>query len=93
MLAACDARGIALVPLVAPTTPEARLEAIGRQARGFIYLVSVRGTTGERSTLDPGLGGPDRARATGERRAGGGRLRDRHSSPGGRRGRAPGPTA
>ena len=30
VLAACDAHGIALVPLVAPTTPDARLSRIGR---------------------------------------------------------------
>ena len=48
-LEACDAAGIALVPLVAPTTPEPRLEAIAARARGFLYLVSVRGTTGERA--------------------------------------------
>ena len=50
-LAACDAAGIALVPLVAPTTPDERLEAIGAQARGFVYTVSVTGTTGERASL------------------------------------------
>ena len=54
VLAACDAAGIALVPLVAPTTPEERLARIGAQARGFIYTVSVTGTTGERAELDPG---------------------------------------
>jgi tryptophan synthase alpha chain len=48
-LAACDGHGIALVPLVAPTTPEERLDAIGRTARGFVYTVSVTGTTGERA--------------------------------------------
>ncbi|MHB8690782.1 MAG: tryptophan synthase subunit alpha [Solirubrobacteraceae bacterium] len=47
-LAACDARGLALVPLVAPTTPEARLHEIGARARGFLYTVSLTGTTGER---------------------------------------------
>jgi tryptophan synthase alpha chain len=51
LLEACDAAGVALVPLVAPTTPDARLEAIGRRARGFIYTVSVTGTTGERDAL------------------------------------------
>ncbi len=49
---ACDERGLALVPLVAPTTPEARLERIGSQARGFLYTVSVTGTTGERARVD-----------------------------------------
>jgi tryptophan synthase alpha chain len=54
-LAACDARGIALVPLVAPTTPQARLERIGARARGFLYTVLVTGTTGERVSLDGAL--------------------------------------
>jgi tryptophan synthase alpha chain len=55
--AACDAEGIALVPLVAPTTPMERLERIGAQARGFLYAVSVVGTTGERGALGAGLAG------------------------------------
>jgi len=50
-LAACDAHGLALVPLVAPTTPDERLAAIGAGARGFLYTVSVVGTTGERTSL------------------------------------------
>jgi tryptophan synthase alpha chain len=53
---ACDAHGIALVPLVAPTTPEDRLEQIGASARGFVYTVSVTGTTGERASIDGELG-------------------------------------
>ena len=53
LLHLCDARGIALVPLVAPTTPDERLELIGRRARGFLYTVSVTGTTGERVGLEP----------------------------------------
>jgi tryptophan synthase alpha chain len=52
---ACDGAGVALVPLVAPTTPEARLAAIGADARGFVYAVSLTGTTGERGELPPGL--------------------------------------
>ena len=51
VLGACDAAGVALVGLVAPTTPERRLAAIGRSARGFVYTVSVTGTTGERTEL------------------------------------------
>ena len=47
---ACEAHAIALVPLVAPTTPDARLQAIGATARGFLYTVSVVGTTGERAS-------------------------------------------
>jgi tryptophan synthase alpha chain len=53
--AACDSEGIALVPLVAPTTPAERVEAIGRDARGFVYTVSVTGTTGERAELPEDL--------------------------------------
>ena len=56
-LAACDAVGVALVPLVAPTTPEDRLAAIGAAARGFVYTVSVTGTTGERQGLADDLPG------------------------------------
>jgi tryptophan synthase alpha chain len=52
VLQACDGAGVALVPLVAPTTPEQRLAAIGARARGFLYTVSVTGTTGERSVTD-----------------------------------------
>jgi tryptophan synthase alpha chain len=48
MLEACDAAGVALVPLTAPTTPPDRLAAIAARARGFIYTVSLTGTTGER---------------------------------------------
>jgi len=48
ILEACDQAGVALVPLVAPTTPDERMEAIGRRARGFVYTVSSVGTTGER---------------------------------------------
>jgi tryptophan synthase alpha chain len=57
VLAACDAHGVALVPLVAPTTPDARLDAIGRTARGFVYTVSVTGTTGERASVGRDLAG------------------------------------
>jgi tryptophan synthase alpha chain len=55
--AACDAAGVALVPLVAPTTPDERLAAIGAQARGFLYTVSVTGTTGERAALSDAFAG------------------------------------
>jgi tryptophan synthase alpha chain len=55
--AACEASGLALVPLVAPTTPDDRLTAIGSRARGFLYTVSVTGTTGERTTLSDTFAG------------------------------------
>ncbi len=53
----CDEAGIALVPLVTPTTPAERLTRIGAGARGFVYTVSVTGTTGERVALDGALAG------------------------------------
>ena len=43
--------GIAMVPLVAPTTPAMRRKEICDVARGFIYVVSTVGTTGERGEL------------------------------------------
>jgi tryptophan synthase alpha chain len=51
VLQACARAGLALVPLVAPTTTPERLAAIGARAQGFLYTVSVVGTTGERRTL------------------------------------------
>jgi tryptophan synthase alpha chain len=53
--AACDAEGLALVPLVAPTTTPERVAEIGADARGFVYTVSLTGTTGERRELPPAL--------------------------------------
>jgi tryptophan synthase alpha chain len=52
----CRERGLALVPLVAPTTPAERLERIGAAASGFLYTVSLTGTTGERAQVDGALG-------------------------------------
>ncbi len=49
--AACERHGLALVQLVAPTTTDERLRDIGAAARGFLYTVSVVGTTGERDAL------------------------------------------
>ena len=44
-----DARGLALVPLVAPTTSAARLPGICAGARGYVYYVSLAGVTGTRA--------------------------------------------
>ena len=46
-----DAAGLALVPLVAPTTNAERMARIGARAQGFVYTVSVTGITGERASL------------------------------------------
>jgi tryptophan synthase alpha chain len=49
------AAGLALVPLVAPTTPPERRERICAVARGFVYVVSAVGTTGERAEVPAAL--------------------------------------
>jgi tryptophan synthase alpha chain len=56
-----DAVGVDLAQFVAPTTTVARLRRIARQSRGFIYLVSLTGVTGERRELPPELAGQIRA--------------------------------
>jgi tryptophan synthase alpha chain len=52
---ALAAAGLALVPLLAPTTPAERRARICAAAQGFVYVVSTVGTTGERRELPPGL--------------------------------------
>ncbi|HLA07403.1 MAG TPA: tryptophan synthase subunit alpha [Anaerolineales bacterium] len=47
---------IPLIQMLAPTSPNERMEAIARNAKGFIYLVSVTGVTGARSSISDGLG-------------------------------------
>jgi tryptophan synthase alpha chain len=49
------AAGLALVPLVAPTTPPGRRARICASASGFVYVVSTVGTTGERESIPAGL--------------------------------------
>jgi tryptophan synthase alpha chain len=48
--------GLALIPLVAPTTSAERRARICAAAEGFVYLVSDTRTTGERDALPPALG-------------------------------------
>ena len=45
-----------LIQMLAPTSPDERMEAIARNAKGFIYLVSVTGVTGERREISNNLG-------------------------------------
>jgi tryptophan synthase alpha chain len=45
----------AAVCLAAPTSPAERLRRIARASQGFIYYVSVTGTTGTRGSLPPTL--------------------------------------
>ncbi len=50
--AALEAEGLPLVPLAAPTTPEARLRALAGEARGFVYLIARTGVTGRGALAD-----------------------------------------
>jgi tryptophan synthase alpha chain len=52
-LAGLSAPGIEVSLLASPVTPDTRLAEIGRRSQGFVYAVSVMGTTGERDRLAP----------------------------------------
>ena len=45
-----------LIQMLAPTSSDERMESIARNAKGFIYLVSVTGVTGERREISNDLG-------------------------------------
>jgi tryptophan synthase alpha chain len=52
-LGGLSAAGIEVSLLASPATPDDRLAEIGRRSQGFVYAVSVMGTTGERDRLAP----------------------------------------
>ena len=54
-LAALRDHNLCLVYLLAPTSTPERIAAVAQRACGFIYLVSVTGTTGARDFLPPDL--------------------------------------
>ncbi len=54
---ALDREGLALVQMVTPVTPPARLEMLCRGAKGFVYAVTMTGTTG--MSKGPADGVPD----------------------------------
>ncbi|MBI1736381.1 MAG: tryptophan synthase subunit alpha [Candidatus Rokubacteria bacterium] len=53
--AEADPVGLDLVYLVAPTSTPARMRMIARKSRGFVYVVSLTGVTGERQELPKDL--------------------------------------
>jgi tryptophan synthase alpha chain len=63
-LPAGDRPELRRVQLVAPTSTDARIRLAGEQTDGWLYLVTVAGTTGPRDDLSPALAGlVERARA------------------------------
>ena len=50
-----QAAGVDLIHLAAPTSTPERLRLIARRTRGFVYLVSLTGVTGERAALPEDL--------------------------------------
>jgi tryptophan synthase alpha chain len=57
LLECCRASGLDLVPLLAPTSTEARIRLACRNAGGFVYLVSVAGVTGARERVSDRVAG------------------------------------
>src|ERR1700722_13621814 len=57
-LARLSAPGLEVSLLASPATPDDRLAEIGRRSQGFVYAVSVMGTTGERDRLAPPAAAP-----------------------------------
>jgi len=47
----CMKKGVDLIQLIAPTTPDKRIDEILAQASGLVYLVSLLGVTGARDQL------------------------------------------
>lgn len=52
---ACADAGVDLIRFLAPTTPDARVQAVAAGAQGFIYVVSLTGVTGTRESLSARL--------------------------------------
>ena len=51
----CASHGLDLIYLLAPTSTDERIDLVAQRARGFIYLVSLTGVTGARSSLPADL--------------------------------------
>jgi tryptophan synthase alpha chain len=53
--AALEARGIGVIQLVTPATPDDRLQTLCTASRGFVYAVTITGITGGDAGLPPDL--------------------------------------
>ena len=51
----CEGHNLHLVPLLAPTSTDRRIAQACKQAKGFIYCVSLTGVTGARAELRGGV--------------------------------------
>jgi tryptophan synthase alpha chain len=54
--AVMERAGLCNIYLVAPTTPDARIELIAKRARGFVYYVSREGVTGMQARVSDTVG-------------------------------------
>jgi len=52
LVAKLEPRGLGMIQLVAPTTPDDRLRRLAGASRGFVYAVTTKGTTGSATTFD-----------------------------------------
>jgi len=52
---AAQEQGIDLIYLLSPTSTRERIEMVAEKSRGFIYLVSIAGVTGARTSLPPNI--------------------------------------
>mgnify|MGYP002521892781 FL=1 len=50
-----EAAGLSWIPLVSPATTLTRAQRLIQGCNGFVYVITVRGITGERKTLPPEL--------------------------------------
>ncbi len=56
LLVCCRAQGLHLIYLLAPTSTQARIDAVAARGSGFIYCMAVTGVTGARRDLADDLG-------------------------------------
>lgn len=52
-----EKNGLAKITLLAPNTPQERISSILKNAKGFVYYITVTGVTGARTELPPDLAG------------------------------------